>query len=82
MLARLQAIEKKSFQATEAFDFHVVLNTWKAEHKLPFLSLQPDPGNLPVASAVYVRWRRILLLQKLCVTGSFRGQGIGNTACR
>jgi ribosomal protein S18 acetylase RimI-like enzyme len=75
-LARLRTIEKKSFPANEAFDFNVGL-LGKQNTKILYTTLQSDLEDTPVAYAVYVRWRSVVLLQKLCVMGSFRGRRIG-----
>ena len=76
ILAQLHSIEKKSFPANEAFDFNVKL-LGKQNTSILYASLQDDEEHLPIAYAVFVRWRSIVLLQKLCVAGTFRGRRIG-----
>ncbi len=76
ILDRLRAIEKKNFPANEMFDFNVEL-LGKQNTVVMYATLQTDPEDNPVAYAVYVRWRGLILLQKLCVKGDFQGRGIG-----
>ena len=75
-LTRLCAIEKKTFPANEMFDFNVGL-LQKQNTIILCASFQSDARGSPVAYAVYVRWRGLILLHKLCVKGEFRGRGIG-----
>lgn len=75
-LAQLRAIEKKSFPANETFDFNVGLLE-KQNTVILCATLRTDPGRHLLAYAVYVRWGGLILLQKLCVKGDFRGRGIG-----
>jgi ribosomal protein S18 acetylase RimI-like enzyme len=76
ILVQLHSIEKKSFPANEALEFNVKL-LGKQNTSTLYASLRDDEEHLPVAYAVYVRWRSIVLLQKLCVAGTFRGRRIG-----
>ena len=75
-LARLRAIERKSFPSNEAFDFNNGL-LGKRNTNIMYTALQSDAEDTPVGYAVYVRWGSVLLLQKLCVMRSFRGRKIG-----
>lgn len=75
-LAQLRAIERKSFPANEVFDFNVGL-VGKHNTQIIYASLRSDGDDTPVAYAVLVRWRSVILLQKLCVMARFRGRGIG-----
>jgi GNAT superfamily N-acetyltransferase len=78
VLARLAAIEKKSFPASEVFNFNTRL---LRKHNTTILAAYLTTGcrTIPVAYAVYVRWRSVILVQKLCVTESFRGRRIGKS---
>lgn len=76
ILARLHAIEKKTFPANEIFNFDLRILA-KRNTSVLYISLRPDPESLPIAYAVYIRWRSVLLLQKLCVAASFRGKQNG-----
>lgn len=80
-LSRLRSIEKKSFPANEAFDFTISLLA-KKNTSIIYAVVGPDPKQQPVAYAVYVRWRSVLLLQKLCVAEGFRRKGIGRLLMR
>ena len=80
-LTRLRSIEKKSFPANEAFDFNISLLTRK-NTSIIYAVFGQNSKQHPVAYAVYVRWRSVLLLQKLCVAESFRRKGIGRLLMR
>jgi GNAT superfamily N-acetyltransferase len=77
ILAQIQSIEKKSFPANEAFDFNNAKLLGKQNTSILYASLQEDEEHLPIAYAVFVFWRSIFLLQKLCVAGTFRRRRIG-----
>jgi GNAT superfamily N-acetyltransferase len=76
ILAQLRSIEKKSFPANEFFDLSVELLE-KQNTSILYASLQDDDEHVPIAYAIFVRWRSVVLLQKLCVAGTFRRRGIG-----
>jgi ribosomal protein S18 acetylase RimI-like enzyme len=76
-LARLRAIERKSFPRNEIFDSNTRL-LGKQNISILYASLQLDSDPCLVAYAVCVQWSKVLL-QKLCVAESFRGRGIGKT---
>jgi GNAT superfamily N-acetyltransferase len=80
ILATIAAIEKKSFPATEVFDF-TPGTLKKANTRVLFVASQSAPLSA-IAYCVYVRWRRTILLHKLCVSERFRGQGIGKLLMR
>ena len=75
ILATIATLEKKSFPATEVFDFTPGMLK-KANTRVLFVVSQSAPLSA-IAYCVYVRWRRTILLHKLCVSERFRGQGIG-----
>lgn len=75
ILGTIATIEKKSFPATEVFDFTPGILK-KANTRVLFVASQSAPLSA-IAYCVYVRWRRTVLLHKLCVSERFRGQGIG-----
>jgi ribosomal protein S18 acetylase RimI-like enzyme len=78
ILPQLRATEKKSFPANEAFDFSVGLLGKQNTCILSAFS-ESESGDYPIAYAVYVQWRGVVLLQKLCVSARFRGRKIGNS---
>ncbi len=75
VLATIAAIEKKSFPSNEAFSFDAqMLN----KHNTRVLYVSDKEANTSVvAYCVPVRFRRILLLHKICVAERSRNQGIG-----
>jgi GNAT superfamily N-acetyltransferase len=75
ILASIATLEKKSFPASEVFDFTPDILK-KANTRVLFVVSQSAPLSV-IAYCVYVRWRRTMLLHKLCVSKGFRGQGIG-----
>src|ERR1700722_16886299 len=75
ILGTIATLEKKSFPATEVFDFTPGILK-KANTRVLFVASQSAPLSA-IAYCVYVRWRRTILLHKLCVSERFRGQGIG-----
>jgi ribosomal protein S18 acetylase RimI-like enzyme len=80
ILVTIAALEKKSFPATEVFDFSTSILK-KANTRVLFVVSQSAPLSA-IAYCVCVRWRRTFLLHKLCVAERFRGQGIGKLLMR
>jgi GNAT superfamily N-acetyltransferase len=75
ILATIVKLEKKSFPATEVFDFSTDILK-KANTRVLFVVSQSAPLSA-IAYCVCVRWHRKLLLHKICVAERFRGQSIG-----
>ena len=75
ILAAVAAIEKKSFPSNEALSFDVNLLN-KPNTSILYVTDQ-EMHTPVVAYCVCVRFRRTLLLHKICVAERFRGQGIG-----
>ena len=80
ILTTIATLEKKSFPATEVFDFTPGMLK-KANTRILVVVSQSAPLSA-IAYCVYVRWRRTILLHKLCVSERFRGQGIGKLLMR
>jgi GNAT superfamily N-acetyltransferase len=80
LLATIAKLEKKSFPATEVFDFSTDILK-KANTRVLFVVSQSAPLSA-IAYCVCVRWHRTLLLHKICVAERFRGQGIGKSLMR
>lgn len=80
ILTTIATLEKKSFPATEVFDFTPGMLK-KANTRILVVVSQSAPLSA-IAYCVYVRWRRTMLLHKLCVSERFRGQGIGKLLMR
>ena len=80
ILATIAALEKKTFPATEVFDFSPGILK-KANTRVLFVVSQSAPLSA-IAYCVCVRYRRTLLFHKICVSERFRGQGIGKLLMR
>ena len=80
VLATIAALEKKSFPATEVFDFSPAIRK-KANTSVLYIVNQSVPLSA-IAYCVCVRHRRKLLLHKICVAELFRGQGVGRSLMR
>jgi GNAT superfamily N-acetyltransferase len=80
ILTTIATLEKKSFPAAEVFDFTPGMLK-KANTRILVVVSQSAPLST-IAYCVYVRWRRTILLHKLCVSERFRGQGIGKLLMR
>jgi GNAT superfamily N-acetyltransferase len=80
ILATIAKLEKKSFPATEAFDFSIDMLK-KANTRVLYVVSQSAPLSA-IAYCVCVRWHRTLLLHKICVAERFRGQGVGKLLMR
>ncbi|KAI9673272.1 MAG: hypothetical protein M1829_004337 [Trizodia sp. TS-e1964] len=74
MIAAVQKIEKRTFPATEAFDFDFELKKNNTILMCTFESSKPESE--PIAYMVYVRIKRIALLHKICVVEARRHLGI------
>jgi GNAT superfamily N-acetyltransferase len=80
ILATIAKLEKKSFPATEVFDFSTGILR-KANTRVLFVVSESAPLSV-IAYCVCVRWHRTLLLHKICVAERFRGQSIGKLLMR
>lgn len=77
MLSNLRSLEKKQFSSSEVFPFDDKL---LAKHNTAVIVgvLQLDSRSELVAYAVCVRWNHRLLLHKICVSPTYRRQGMGD----
>lgn len=80
ILAKIAALEKKSFPATEVFDFSPAMLK-KANTRVLYIVNQSVPLSV-IAYCICVRHRRTLLFHKICVAELFRGQGVGRSLMR
>ena len=75
LLMRIEKIERKCFPAHEAFDFN---SSILKKSNLCILSVSPDDQlSTILAYSVSVRFRKTLLLHKICVVEHMRHRGIG-----
>ncbi|KAK2781726.1 hypothetical protein FQN53_000410 [Emmonsiellopsis sp. PD_33] len=90
ILSHLNRLEKKTFPASEAFDFSDP-NLWRKKPNTRILyatSPTTTPTNTNnnnnniIAYAVYVRLRDTALLHKVCVAEGHRGKGVGRELMR
>ncbi|KAF2266599.1 acetyltransferas-like protein [Lojkania enalia] len=66
-------IEKKSFPASEAFDFNTEL---RKKNVRMVLAVQSDESTRVIGYLVYLRMKRLAFLHKICVVEHERGKGV------
>lgn len=75
-LRQIKSIEKKTFPASEAWDFGPT-TTYKQNTQVYCVFQGFDEGKPPIAYAVCTRARKTLFVHKLCVAAPYRGAGVG-----
>lgn len=72
ILASMKQLEKRTFPAGEAFDFHIEL---PKRNTRVLVAIQQE--TFVLGYLIYLRMKRTTLLHKVCVGAGHRGRGIG-----